>query len=150
MGVTITKLKDLTTTVADELKKSSLFKSKGITAIVHEGLEQDDVEKQLREKGAVLVILPIVTVERLDQAGNSWLCKAPISVELRINPKANKDMNTNLNMYEGIVEIVNTVTRITRHPGGEFFQCAEIVAKMSSFDPGLWAYIVQFTKEVML
>ena len=146
----IPKLSALTALVKTAIAASALVQEKTIAVIVDEGLQDDEVSEALEKKGAVILVLPVMSVGRRDQSGNAAILEAELTVKLMISPKSNRDNNTNLNIYDAIVAIVSALVKYSRHPGGEFFKCSDTVAGLSAFDPGLWVYDLFFTKECVL
>jgi hypothetical protein len=146
----IPKLYELTALMQTAIRANALISSKAISVIVDEGLQDSEISTALETKGAVVLVLPVMSLSRRDQSGSSAVLEADLTVKLMVNPKANVDQRTNLNIYEAIVAIITALVKYARHPGGEFFKAAETVCGISAFDPGLWVYDLFFTKECVL
>lgn len=148
--MTALKFSELADALRDAIAEASLLADAGIAVIVHDGLQEKAIERQMRTKGAVVVVSPVYRWERRDQSGPRWLNDVTLLVHVQMNPDRNADTDSGgagVDMYELIVAVKNAATERERHPGSEFFK--DQGGELSTFDSGLWSYILTFTKEAV-
>lgn len=165
MSNMIPKLKELQSTAKDALVAASLFvtASAAITKVnpgtadksivlMDTGTSEKTIERHLNDEGICIVVEPIVSVNLRNQSGTEWITDAELLVKVMTNPNRNDtaEGGAGVNIYDAVIEVIKTLHRKARHPGGEFFQLARDAIVLSRFDEGLWTYDVTFTKEVIL
>lgn len=121
---------------------------KRVLVIVDDGLQKDRIENQLKTKGFVIVVAPLLEGKVRDQSGPAWLVDIELMVAVISNPERNSATDTGgvgLNMYSIVSDVIDAVCRQVRHPGGEFFKLLGFA--LSKFDESRWVYDLSFTKE---
>lgn len=115
------------------------------------GTARDNIERHLRDSGLCCVVLPLIEAACRDQSGTETLNDAQWTVQVRLNPVRNRDQRkgAQVDMYEAVQAVIDTLTRAQRHPGGEFFKLQkEQAVVLNKFDDGLWVYDINVTKDV--
>lgn len=144
-------LEDLVDLAVETLETVPLVVSNGLSVIKDEGLQDDDLAAQLTGKGVALVVLPILDVELRDQSGPATVTDADIVVRIITNPAVNPTgSGAQVDIYQLVREVKQTMTYRERHRGGEFFKLASVPVMLSAFSQGLWGYDMFFTKECVL
>lgn len=123
------------------------------------GLQKATIERHLRQKGACVIIYPVLGGVLRDQSGPAWIVDSDLLLKVKINPERNantEEGGVGINIYEAIKCVIDALTgqkanaQNRRHPGGEFFKLHRQGITLSQFDEGLWEYNLMFTKEAML
>ena len=151
--MTIPEVSEITGEAKDAIEAATLITDAEIEVVLDDGKQDKAIERQLRRKGAVVVVAPLLGGTLRDQAGNDWIMDCRIMIRVHINPEKNADTEdggAGVDIYDMVRAVVDACTRRARHPGGEFLKLARDAFTLSQFDPGLWTYDIQFTKEAML
>lgn len=147
------ELKDVQSLAKTAIEAWSFFQDGGtgqhVDVISDTGLQEKNVAKKLRDKGAVVVVYPVLTWKLRDQSGGMVVIDATLLVKVKINPEVNAD-EAGADIYEVCSEVTKAMCRYNRHPGGEFFKIDSDSGALSQFDKGLWEYDLLFTKEVLI
>lgn len=153
---TIPEISELTELVQDAIEASDFVVDNGLTVILDDGLQEKARTRQLKTKGAVVVVCPLLGATLRDQSGTEHILDVGVLVKMMVNTERNTDDENSdaadVDIYEGVKAIVNACCRKARHPGGEFLKLAKDAFTLSEFhaDTGLWVYDIQFTKECAL
>jgi hypothetical protein len=148
---TTPKLWELTSGIKTLLDASDYLEDNTVSVIVSDGLQDKAVERQLRKRGVVVVVLPVQSADARDQAGQTALREVTLAVRVMVNPYRNADTDdggAGINVYRLVHECIDAVIATTsRHPGGEFYRL--IGFSLNKQDAGEWSYDIGFTKEVL-
>jgi hypothetical protein len=136
-------LKDVQTAARDLIAGHAYFASENV--IDDRGVSDPVIEKALRERGICVVVEPILAGKVTTHGGKIAVVDCEIFIQIQINPVIN---NGAKDIYLGISNIVAALTAPGPiNPNDRFFLKPEGNAiQLSSFEPGLWAYDLTFTK----
>ena len=119
-----------------------------VLVILDDGAQEDEIDEQLRDNGAVITVLPLVMGKVRDQSGPATIIDCDVVVMAAVNPETNPD-GVNIDLAELVSDIIKTMTNYPRKPGGEFFQVGkEAVFALDDAKERLLSYKIFFTKEV--
>lgn len=152
-STTIPKLSELQETIRSTLAAVSLFADAGVAVISNKGVQQKKIEKELRNKGFCVEIMPMLGAKLRDQSGTAYLLDCDFMVRLRSNPERNnatRDGGAGIELGDAIAAVFDALCQRSRHPGGEFFKVAEDAVTLSQIDEGEWIYTLMVTKEALL
>ena len=141
-------LRDIQSTVAARLNADAYFTAApAVLAIAYSGLEDSQIETQLRTRGAVAVVHPVTRASRRDQAQAALLFDTEVLVRVHINPAVN--YATGGAGRVPLEMVSSTILAVLRWPptaGDRAFNCAEEFLQLSVSDDGLLTYDLFFTK----
>lgn len=111
-------------------------------------------EKAFADKGVALIVSPVLTLRRADDARAALLCVATYAVHIRTNPKVNLNGTTGVGIdpHEAVTACIRAVIAAHRDPSGtrEFVRAAASLAEIVAEDSGLLTYSVLFDASVQL
>lgn len=121
----------------------------GEQVITDDGTKDSVVEKALRDRGFCVVIAPIMHAPKKDSQASLSIVSANVFIIVQVNPKINAT-TARKNIYEAIQAIVVKLKAYAGVNQNDRFDIADDAIELSSFDPGLWAYDLTFTKQAAL
>lgn len=141
-------LKDIQSTVAARLNADAFYQSApAVVAIAYDGLQDGQIEAQLRTRGAVAVVHPITRASRRDQGQASLVFDTEVLVRVHINPSVNAATGgANRNALEMVSATILAVLKWPPTAGDRAFACSEEFLQLSVSDDGLLTYDLFFTK----
>lgn len=138
--------------IAAALAADSFFA--GVAVLIDDGKKLKGQEVALSTKGLVLVVSPVITLRRADDARKELNCVAVYAVHLRSNPEVNLNGTTGagIDLHEAIGACIRSVITAHRDPSGtrEFVRAAGSLAEMTAEDSGLLTYSVLFEASVQM
>ena len=141
-------LKDIQSTVTARLNASTFYTAApAIIAIGYDGLQDAQIEAQLRTLGAVAVVHPVTRASRRDQGRANILFDTEVLVRVHVNPSVNSATGAaNRNALELVQATILAVLTWPPTAGDREFNCAEEFLQYSTSDDGLHTYDLFFTK----
>lgn len=141
-------LKDIQATVAARINGAAFYTAApSVIAIAYTGLEDAQIEAQLRSRGAVAVVHPVTRASRRDQGRANLLFDTEVLVRVHVNPSVNAATGAaNRNALEMVQATILSVLTWPPTAGDREFNCAEEFLQYSTADDGLHTYDLFFTK----
>ena len=124
-----------------------------VSVITDDGLQDSAIEAQLRTRGCVVVVPPVVRAVRRDKGGRTLLMDAEVAVRVAVNPQVNAQVGgAQRNVYLLIQAVAKAV--MDWAPGassGDYrFEATEEWLQLITNDPGLIAYELSFSKSASI
>jgi hypothetical protein len=142
-------LASMQSTVAAAINANAFFSSApSVLCISDDGLQDSAIETQLRSKGCVVVIPPILRAMRRDIGGGKLLLDAEIVVRVLVNPHVNTAAGgANRNVYSAVAAATQAVLSwVPSSVGDRRFETSEDFMQIAVNDTGLLGYHLLFTK----
>lgn len=121
-----------------------------ITVLLDDGLSEKLQEKELREKGVVISVSPLLGGSPKDERLGINLLEVDLMARIRVNPERNADPDSGAqkNPYQLIRAVIEGLQSYAQGPGDQAFsfEGGENVFELIPDDEGLIAYGVHFTK----
>ena len=144
------KLHELEPLLVAAAGTSKYLKDRGVSVIFDDGTKAPEIEAKLRFPGAVVVVLPVLMWEKIDQSGGVWSAMATVALAVMLAPRANfKESAANANVLQLCADLETAVCKYPRHPGGKFIEIHPESGKLLTNDDGLRIYEMKFLKEVV-
>ena len=122
-----------------------------VSVITDDGLQDREIEVQLRTRGCLVVVPPVVRAVRRDKGGRTLLMDAEIAVRVAVNPQVNAQVGgAQRNVYLLVQAVAKAVMDWTPAPGDYRFEVAEEWLQLVTNDPGLIAYELSFAKSASI
>ena len=142
-------LASMQSTVAAAITANVYFSTApSVVCIADDGLQDSAIENQLRSKGCVVVVPPILRAMRRDIGGGKLLLDAEIVVRVLVNPHVNASVGgANRNIYSAVAAATQAVLSWTPSTAGDRrFETADDFLQIAVNDTGLLGYHILFTK----
>lgn len=118
-----------------------------VACIVDDGLQDSAIENQLRSKGFVVVVPPILRASRRDIGAGKLLLNSEFVVRILSNPHVNSATGgANRNIYSAIAAAAQAVLSWVPGNGDRKFETSDEWMQLTTNDAGLTAYDLFFTK----
>ena len=122
-----------------------------VAVINDDGLQDREIEVQLRTKGCLVVVPPVVRAVRRDKGGRVLLMDAEVSVRIAVNPQVNAAATgAQRNVYSLIQGVAKALMDWNPGPGDYRFEATEEWLQLVTNDPGLIAYELSFSKSASI
>jgi hypothetical protein len=120
----------------------------GESVIEDLGNQQSAIEAALRDRGFVLVVCPVLRGKVHSQGDGLCIINTDLFFQILLNPAVNsQSTGANKDLYLGLHNAVAAlIEKNPTNPNDRYKLNPENGIELSSFDPGLWAYDVSFTK----
>jgi len=140
-------LASMQSTVAAAINANAYFSTApSVVCISDDGLQDSAIETQLRSKGCVVVVPPILRATRRDFGGGKLLIDAEIVVRILVNPNAAAG-GASRNVYTAIASVTQAVLSwVPATVGDRRFETSEDFLQIAVNDTGLLGYHLLFTK----
>ena len=137
-----------TTVSAAIAARAYMSQAPAVSCIVDDGIQDSAIEAQLRTRGSVVVVPPIVRAARRDIGAGKLAMDAEVVVRILLNPTANAATGgANRNIYTLISEATSAVLGwVPATPGDRRFETSDEFLQLLTNDPGLIAYELSFAK----
>lgn len=124
-----------------------IAQSPAVTVINDDGLQDTQIEVQLRSKGAVIVVPPLIRAVRRDKGARTLVMDVEVAVRVVVNPQVNASTGgAGRNVYELVKAVAQAVMSWTPAGGDYRFDVAEEFLQLVTNDPGLICYELSFSK----
>ena len=141
-------LASMQSTVAAAINANAYFlTAPSVVCISDDGLQDSAIETQLRSKGCVVVVPPILRATRRDFGGGKLLIDAEIVVRILVNPHVNAAAGgASRNVYTAIASVTQAVLSwVPATVGDRRFETSEDFLQIAVNDTGLLGYHLLFT-----
>ena len=141
-------LGSIQTTVKAQIDANAFFSAApSVACIVDDGLQDSAIETQLRSKGFVVVVPPILRASRRDVGAGKLLLTSEFVVRILANPHVNGATGgANRNIYQAISAVAQAVLSWSPTNGDRKFETSDEWLQLTTNDAGLTAYDLFFTK----
>lgn len=142
-------LSAIQTTIKAQIDAAAFFSaSPSVLCVVDDGLQDTTIETQLRTKGFVIVIPPVIRAGRRDMGGGKLALDSEVAVRIMANPHVNvQPTGAQRNIYSAIAAAVQAVLQWQPATAGDRkFDVADEWLQIATNDPGLLSYNLFFTK----
>lgn len=147
-------LSTVQTTLASAIAVSPYFlNAPTVTVIVDDGYKEREVEAELRTKGFVVVVPPILRVAFKDQGiSKTFTGEAELFVRVLCNTRVNASTGAaQRNINEAVKQTINAVLAWTPTAGDRRFLIADPDSvALSVVEEGLLAYDIFFRKQISI
>lgn len=124
-----------------------------LAVITDDGLQDNEIETQLRTRGCVIVVPPIVRAVRRDKGGRVLLMDAECVIRVAVNPRANANAaagGAGRNVYLIVQAVAKAIMDWAPGQGDYRFDATEEWLQLVTNDPGLIAYELSFSKSASI
>lgn len=141
-------LSAMQSTAAAAIAANTYFSaSPAVPVIVDDGLQDVNIEAQLRSIGCVVVIPPILRAARRDIGAGKILLESEMVVRILLNPQVNSSASgANRNIYALVASAAQAIMQWAPGLGDRKFETAEEFFQLITNDNGLLSYDLFFTK----
>lgn len=145
-------LGSIQSTVAAAIAANAYVAQAPAVAVINDdGLQDREIELQLRTKGCLVVVPPIVRAVRRDKGGRTLLMDAEVVVRVALNPQVNASATgAQRNIYALISAATQAVMSWVPAAGDYRFDTSEELLQLVTNDPGLIAYELSFSKSASI
>lgn len=119
-----------------------------LTIIQEDGNKRTETGNALQSDGACIVLMPVVNGEQIARIQGESITRATLLVHWLVQPKVNSERATPFTDEEAITNIRSAIEGITTDNTGDAYQFTGF--ELLTFDDGLIAYTVDFSKLVLM